>query len=98
MTFWWDCGGNNEDVKVEIKKATGEDKTLHSKLFSTENGEHTDSLRIPGYSPLSSELVLSYLADPPNVTRRQKLCLSYSGASGATNAGKSFFDVYARFK
>ena len=82
VTFWWGCGENNEDVRVEIRRATGE-------------GLHTDSLRIPGYSPLSSELVLSYLSDPPKVIGRQRLCLSYSGA---TNAGKSFFDVYARFE
>ena len=95
VTFWWGCGGKSEDVTVEIKTATGEDAPLHSKKFSTENGEHTDSLRIPGYSPLSSELVLSYLSDLPQVIGRQRLCLSYSGA---TNAGKSFFDVYARFE
>ena len=92
VTFWWGCGENNEDVKVEIREATGEDKTIHSTKFSP---EHTDYLRIPGYSPLSSELVLSYLSDPPKVIGRQRLCLSYSGA---TNAGKSFFDVYARFE
>ena len=90
VTFWWGCGENNENVNVEIKEATGED--IHSEKFSP---EHTGSLRIPGYSPLSSELVLSYLSDRPRVIGRQKLCLSYSGV---TNAGKSFFDVYARFE
>ena len=93
LTYWWGCGGNRKDVKIVIKKAT--DGSSHTKTFSTEEGEHPHSLRIPGYSPLSSELVLSYLSDPPKVIGRQKLCLSYSGA---TNAGKSFFDVYARFE
>ena len=92
LTYWWDCGGNQKDVKVVIKRAT--DGSSHTKTFSTEEG-HSPSLRIPGYSPLSSELVLSYLSDPPKVIGRQKLCLSYPGA---TNAGKSFFDVYARFE
>ena len=93
LTYWWGCGGNRGDVKVEIKMATG--GSLHTKTFFIEEGEHPHSLRIPGYSPLSSELVLSYLSDPPEVIGRQMLCLSYSGA---TNAGKSFFDVYARIE
>ena len=81
VTFWWGCGENNEDVRVEIRRATGE-------------GLHTDSLRIPGYSPFSSELVLSYLPNPPNVTVQQELCLSFLKA---TEEEKSFLDVYARF-
>ena len=91
LTYWWDCGGNKKDVTVVIKKET--DGSSHTKTFSTEEGEH--SLRIPGYSPLSSELVLSYLSDPPKVIEGQKLCLSYLGD---TKAGKSSFDVYARFE
>ena len=91
LTYWWDCGGNKKDVTVVIKKET--DGSSHTKTFSTEEGEH--SLRIPGYSPLSSELVLSYLSDPPKVIEGQKLCFSYLGD---TKAGKSSFDVYARFE
>ena len=94
LTFWLGCSGNKKYVNVVIKKATDENLILHSRKFSTEGRKHMDSWRIPGYTPLSSELVLSYLSNPPNVTGRQKLCLSYLEA---TNAGKSFFDVYARF-
>ena len=92
----WGCGGNNKDVSIVIKKATGGDRNImfHPTKFSTEKGEHTDSLRIPRYGPPTRELVLSSLSNTPDVTGGEKLCLPYSEA---TNAGKSCCDVYVRF-
>ena len=93
LTFWG-CGRNNKDVNVFIRNPDNGDIILPSGNFFAGNGGHVDYLRIPGYGPLSPELVLSGLSNPPNVTRGQRLYLSHLTTP---SAGKSCCDVYARF-
>ena len=92
-THWtfWGCGGNNKDVNFEIRKDTGSLATFHTK-----KEQNMDSW-IPGYNPLSRELVLSFGSNPQQVAGGQKLCLTSLEGTSAEIAGKSCCDVYARF-
>ena len=95
-THWtfWRCGENNIDVNFKKGEATVD--VHHSTRFSTTKGGRQGSW-IPGYTPHSRELVLSYASNPQHVTGGQTLCLSYLEGTSAENEGKSCCDVYACF-
>lgn len=103
---FWGCGENpGLGVNVEITNKHDGTPLLPSSpcAFSHIEGL-SQSSRIPGYRPFSSELVLSACSDPPNVTQGQELHLWYSKGSSTPSResegnqkGKSCSDVYARF-
>ena len=100
-SFWGCTQDPKKDVNVEIKKGA-DTAILPSSDFVVTNGEE-ESLQIPGYNSLSTELVLSAnVSNPPQVTKGQRLRLSlreYSSARSEDqdNGEKSCCDVYARF-
>ena len=99
-SFWGYTQDPKNDVNVEIKDAN---ITIlpSSEFLVTREGK--ESLEIPGYNSLSTELVLSAnVSSPPRVTQGQRLRLSlreYSSARSEDqdNGEKSCCDVYARF-
>ena len=92
--FFWGCGGNLQDVNVEIKTLPGT-TILSLREFST-GGEQRVSSRNTGYNSSSPELVLSACSNPQSVTAGQKLRLTYGQKLPRITRGRSCGDVYVR--
>ena len=92
-THWsfWGCGGNLQDVNVEIKTSRGK-PILSLREFST-GGEQGVSSQNTGYNSSSPELVLSAWSNPQPVIAGQKLLLTY-GQKRKITGGRSCGDVY----
>ena len=100
-SFWGCIQDPTNEVNVEIKDA--DTVILPSKAFLVPKSEGRESLEIPGYNSLSTELVLSAnVSSHPKVTQGKWLRLSLRGDSSSPsedqdNGEKSCCDVYARF-
>ena len=95
-SFWGCIKDPTNEVNVEIKN-DADTAILPSSDFLVMSGGK-ESLHIPGYNSLSTELVLSAsVSNPPKVTKGQRLRLSLREDSLSSHEGKSCCDVYARF-
>ena len=95
-SFWGFIQDPTNEVNVEIKN-DADTAILPSSDFLVMSGEK-ESLQIPGYNSLSTELVLSAsVSNPPKVTKGQWLRLSLREDSLSSHEEKSCCDVYARF-
>ena len=95
-SFWGCIQDPTNEVNVEIKN-DADTAILPSSDFLVMSGEK-ESLQIPGYNSLSTELVLSAsVSNPPKVTKGQWLRLSLREDSLSSHEEKSSCDVYARF-
>ena len=95
-SFWGCIKDPTNEVNVEIKN-DADTAILPSSDFLVMSGGK-ESLHIPGYNSLSTELVLSAsVSNPPKVTKGQWLRLSLREDSLSSHEEKSCCDVYARF-